>query len=82
MIDPKSKMWLIWSNEHEAWWRPDGGGYSSDVGDAGRYALADAVKICEAAGSLNRRGRRNGAVPAEIIGPSPELIAALNTEPK
>lgn len=41
---------LIWSNEHGAWWRAAGRGYTADINEAGRYspdgaasALAGAV---------------------------------------
>lgn len=35
---------LIWSDEHHAWWRPDGCGYTSCRDEAGRYWLSDARK--------------------------------------
>lgn len=28
---------LIWSDEHRAWWRPDGMGYTTKVAEAGLY---------------------------------------------
>jgi hypothetical protein len=37
--------YLIWSNEHRLWWRPDERGYCSLVKDAGRYSRADAIWI-------------------------------------
>ena len=33
---------LIWSNEHHAWWRPEGRGYTSNVLQAGLYTEAEA----------------------------------------
>jgi len=36
--------YLIWSGEHNAYWRPDGAGYSTRIRDAGRYTLEDAKK--------------------------------------
>lgn len=33
---------LIWSNEHRAWWKPDGMGYGRDILEAGIYRRADA----------------------------------------
>lgn len=41
--------WLVWSNEHHAWWCASGLGYTSNRADAGRYSLAEAVDICERA---------------------------------
>lgn len=38
--------YLIWSNEHSAWWRPNSRGYTLDVGKAGRYTRLDALKHC------------------------------------
>ena len=32
---------LIWSNSHKAWWRPDGQGYTSRRAEAGRYTFED-----------------------------------------
>jgi hypothetical protein len=36
--------YLLWSNKHEAWWRPDGWGYTDDIEQAGRFSEADAVE--------------------------------------
>lgn len=38
--------WLIWSNEHRAWWGPAGHGYAARVENAGRYSHAEALDIC------------------------------------
>lgn len=46
---PPSKNWLIWSNEHGAWWRPNAAGYTAFRVAAGRYSYADAVVICDKA---------------------------------
>lgn len=35
--------YLIWSNEHRAWWRPNSRGYTLDVDKAGRYSRKDAI---------------------------------------
>ena len=39
-------LWLIWSNEHNAWWRSNACGYTSDIKSAGRYPLSHARRIC------------------------------------
>jgi hypothetical protein len=36
--------WLIWSNEHDAWWGSLGVGYTRVIGLAGRYKYAQALK--------------------------------------
>ena len=35
--------YLLWSNKHQAWWRPDGYGYTADIGEAGRFGEDDAT---------------------------------------
>lgn len=53
---------LIWSNEHGAWWRPNSCGYTKDQSDAGQYDLQEATDICLSA----NRGDR---FPEETIQP-------------
>lgn len=36
--------YLIWSNEHRAWWRPNAHGYTVHIEQAGRYTRDEAVK--------------------------------------
>lgn len=40
------KEWLIYSNEHAAWWGRDRIGYYANIGRAGRYTKAEADAIC------------------------------------
>ena len=35
--------YLIWSHEHEAWWRPGALGYTTEITEAGRYTGSDAM---------------------------------------
>lgn len=35
--------YLLWSNKHDAWWKPGGVGYTDDVSKAGRYTYGDAM---------------------------------------
>ena len=37
---------LIWSEEHGAWWRPGGRGYTTRITEAGRYSKGEAEHIC------------------------------------
>lgn len=55
-------MYLIWSNEHGAWWRPGRCGYTMMVQSAGRYARGEALAIC----ANVRDGWDSKATPSEI----------------
>ena len=37
-------MFLLWSNKHSMWWRPDAHGYTQNIDEAGRYTQADAIR--------------------------------------
>jgi hypothetical protein len=37
--------YVIWSFEHDAWWRPGGWGYTNHLAEAGRYTADDATRI-------------------------------------
>jgi hypothetical protein len=41
--------YLIWSNEHEAWWGPGECGYVTVISKAGRYPLERAGQIVKQA---------------------------------
>lgn len=41
------KQFLIWSNEHGAWWRANSCGYTTAVAGAGVYTKEEAEKICK-----------------------------------
>ncbi len=53
---------LIWSNEHSAWWRANRAGYTIHLREAGWYSHADALSICAGA----RDGWRPGTPPPEL----------------
>lgn len=65
--------YLIYSNEHGAWWRPGSMGYTRIIGAAGRYSGEEAKRICENA----NRYQREGEIPNEIMVLSPEAMHAL-----
>jgi hypothetical protein len=45
-------VYLLWSNKHNAWWRPDSCGYTDKVEEAGEYTEAEAVgKVVASANS-------------------------------
>jgi hypothetical protein len=41
-----SKKYLIWSNEHRAWWDKSRWGFVELVEDAGRYGREEALNLC------------------------------------
>ena len=43
------ELWVIWSEEHGAWWRPGKWGYTRSLREAGRYPEAEANAIAEQA---------------------------------
>lgn len=61
-IDDGEAAYVIWSNEHRAWWRPDECGYCTILAGAGRYTREDALAICIRA----RGGRRFNDNPSEV----------------
>jgi hypothetical protein len=70
--------YLIWSHEHDAWWRPARRDYTDDVAFAGRYAEAEARSIL----AKSSYGWRKGQLPKEVIVPadSPDLDMAVVDE--
>ncbi len=68
-------MYLIWSNEHKAWWRENSAGYTVHLEDAGRYSRGEAITICQSA----HDGWRKEKAPPEM--PIPEADALQCAEP-
>lgn len=73
--------WVIWSNEHTAFWRPNHRGYCSFIVDAGRYSFEEAFEICQGANYPSDDNgypiEKNRIVLHEVMCPSPEMIAHL-----
>lgn len=42
-------FWLIWSFEHQGWWKPKKFGYTTNILEAGRYSYQEAKNIVEKA---------------------------------
>jgi len=49
-------MYLIWSFEHNAWWKSGGRGYTTRLLEAGMYNERHAIDICN---NANFGGRKN-----------------------
>jgi hypothetical protein len=43
LVDP-GIVYLLWSNKHQMWWKPRAMGYTGDIGEAGRYTQAEALR--------------------------------------
>lgn len=56
---------LIWSNEHEGWWRPNRQGYTAHKHQAGFYTFDEAVNICIDANEFQEFGEK----PNEMMFP-------------
>lgn len=48
-IEEPEDNYLIWSNEHRAWWGWNHRGYTNRIAKAGRYSRVDALRICNGA---------------------------------
>lgn len=48
-IKPLPDLWLIWSIEHDAWWRPSHRGYTPLRKEAGLYEYEEALQIVKGA---------------------------------
>ena len=66
--------WLIWSNEHKAWWNANKRGYTFIIEEAGRYSFDDANLLCNEANEY----LQSDEMPNEIMSPSPELMDQIN----
>lgn len=60
--------YLIWSNEHKAWWRPVECGYTQSKEEADLYSLKRATEICLSA----NRHLGDDRIPHEAIVPIDE----------
>lgn len=64
MTPDKDQRWMIWSNEHGAWWRRNSHGYTRKVEEAGLYGYDEAKSICF---PPSFRGRDTDWPPPEIM---------------
>ena len=39
-------LYVIWSNDHRGWWKPNEGGYTRDFFEAGLYSRQVALSLC------------------------------------
>jgi hypothetical protein len=70
--------WLLWSNDHRAWHRPDACGYTQVLKDAGRFTLERALKVCRANDYRAGSSLDPDCYPAEMMYPAPEAMIQPN----
>lgn len=68
-----AEKFLIWSEEHGAWWRPSRWGYSQRIRDAGQYSAEQAEQICRDANFGGRFYELAIPVPDGIPPGNPDL---------
>jgi hypothetical protein len=66
-------QYVIWSNEQNAWWGPEGRYYTQDVWEAGRFDLDYAEALCRI------RTWEPGTPPPEVAVEAPETRLPLDT---
>ena len=71
-----AESYLIWSNEHQAWWRPNSAGYTVHLLSAGRYSRQEAVAIARNA----RDGWREWCPPSEFVISERDALACIAAE--
>jgi hypothetical protein len=62
-------MWVVWSNEHLAYWGPHERGYTRRIEAAGRYTRDQARAIC-----FPGRGRAGSPPDGDGSWPPPEMM--------
>ena len=60
--------YLVWSNEHSAWWGANQRGYTTHIDSAGRYPRAVAMEICKGAniGFMQDSGENPNEIPVLV----------------
>jgi len=66
-MDTGDKMWLIWSIEHNAWWRAARYGYTGKKELAGRYSFEEACEIVMEANQFTKNMPMEAMVKDERV---------------
>lgn len=61
------QVWLVWSNEHAAWWKVGDRGYTHSMVEAARYTREDALARCHKMGPWKHPG-----IPDEVAVVAPD----------
>jgi hypothetical protein len=75
------ELYLVWSNEHKAWWAGGRAGYVPKVSQAGRYSRAVALTICS--GAIVGTSERIGMLPEIPVRASDAvtMVSGMSGEP-
>lgn len=68
-------QYLVWSNEHHAWWGPEERGYTRIIERAGRYTRSQAMTIASRRGG----GWQTESNPYEIAIPEADAVAQYSS---
>lgn len=61
------ELFYIWSNEHKAWWLPNGVGYTELIALAGKYPKLDAYKFVSHGVLFANRPPDETLVPVSVV---------------
>lgn len=61
---PSTVVYLLWSQRHSAWWKPNAAGYTDQVDEAGRFSESDAVRYVVASAQSGIRDKVSFMVAA------------------
>ncbi len=60
--------YLVWSDEHRAWWKPGARGYTTRIAEAGRFSRHEALTICaDALPNALRNGGHFSELPVRLV---------------
>lgn len=71
----ENKEFIIYSTEHQAWWKKNKFGYTSHIEMAGVFSYEEAIKICTDSNRLNILNDHK-LVVEEMMVPIPEELAS------
>lgn len=74
-------LYLLWSNEHCAWWRGNRHGYSRGLDGAGRFTREEALQICAKAAVQAAHVGYIAEIPVRLLDIE-EFLAGASNVPK
>lgn len=79
-VEVPVEHYLVWSNEHNAWWRANSAGYSRSILGAGLYSRDEALSIAATSRDGWRVDRAPDELPVALADIPPEIAAALQSK--